>query len=76
MYLGCFLYKKQPTDVAGKKGVIIGNSDANLDVYFNDLEYSSNCHPYWEIVYFDKKGDIVKDYRKQTNNLESKNPKE
>jgi hypothetical protein len=56
-------------EVAGDMGTIVGmNSSANLDVVFtNRLKYgkgSSNCHPWWETRYFDKDGNVIKNYRR------------
>ena len=49
-------------------GVIVGNnSSANLDVLITDGKYKGqvlNCHPHWEITYYDKKGNIIKRYAK------------
>ena len=51
-------------EVAGRKGVIVGsNSSLNLNVWIEDYAAVDNCHPYWETVYFDDDGGIVKDYR-------------
>jgi len=49
-------------------GTIAGmNSSCNLDVIFaNQLKYGKakhNCHPTSNIAYFDKRGEIIKDYR-------------
>jgi hypothetical protein len=50
-------------------GVIVGhNSSANFDIRFDlDSQYPDmvlNCHPNWEIAYFDDVGEIIKDFRK------------
>lgn len=54
-------------EVDGHIGSIVGmNSSANLDVVFaNKLKFGtapSNCHPTWRTRYFDKDGNIIKDY--------------
>ena len=55
-------------EVDGDMGTIAGmNSSANLDVVFvNQLKYGKgkhNCHPTWEVCYFDADGKVVADYR-------------
>lgn len=51
-------------DVTGKTGVIIGsNSSANLNVLFDGEDDYQNVHPYWEITYYDKKGNIIKCFK-------------
>jgi len=54
----------------GKAGVIVGhNSSANWDVLFDDgTKWAGqvvNCHPNWEIAYFDDAGNVLRDFRKQ-----------
>ena len=56
-------------EVDGDIGTIVGmNSSANLDVKFaNQVKYGKhahNCHPTWEIRYFDADGKVIADYRK------------
>lgn len=56
--------------VHGQYGTIVGmNDSANLDVVFaNKLKMGShkhNCHPWDEVVYYDRDGIIIKDYRKK-----------
>ena len=55
-------------EVSGDIGTIKGmNHSRNLDVVFaNALKHGKgkhNCHPTWDILYFGKDGEIVKDYR-------------
>lgn len=55
--------------VGTASGVIVGsNSSANFDVLFDDdSEYRGarlNCHPTWEIAYFDDAENILYDFRK------------
>lgn len=55
-------------EVEGQMGTIVGmNSSANLDVVFaNRLkmgDYKHNCHPTWDIAYFDADGNVIKDFR-------------
>lgn len=50
----------------GKMGCIVGgNESSNLDVVFDGEYHKINCHPYYEIVYYDKVGNIVADYREE-----------
>ena len=61
-----FAYIGMRVDVDGKKGVICGsNRSLNLDVCFDGEYISANCHPYWKITYYDKRGEVVKDYKEQ-----------
>jgi len=46
-------------------GYVVGkNSAANLDVYFPDRDAIDNCHPYWELDYFDEDDKLIKSYKK------------
>lgn len=63
-------------EVDGDMGTIAGmNSSANLDVVFvNQLKYGKgkhNCHPTWEICYFDADGNLVADYRSNPTSQQS-----
>ncbi|WCD44006.1 hypothetical protein ECML606-1_000055 [Escherichia phage ECML-606-1] len=54
-------------EVQGDIGTIAGvNGSANLDVVFaNQLKYGKhkhNCHPMYQIKYFDNNGKVVADY--------------
>lgn len=58
-------------EVSGEVGTIQGmNSSANLDVKFsNQLKlgrHNHNCHPTWNICYFDEHNNILADYRCNT----------
>lgn len=51
-------------EVDGDMGTIQGiNASANLDVLFsNQLKYgkrSHNCHPTWNVKYFDENGTLI-----------------
>ena len=39
-----------------------GNESCNLQVKFDGDKYSQNCHPKFKMIYFDKKGNIIKSY--------------
>jgi hypothetical protein len=50
--------------VAGNYGRIVGsNSSMNLDVLFDGHERSSNCHPYWDITYYDDDNNVIKEFK-------------
>jgi len=58
-------------EVSGELGTIVGmNSSCNLDVVFaNQLKRGKgkhNCHPTWDIAYFDKEGNVIADYREKS----------
>lgn len=47
----------------GKYGRISGgNSSLNLNITFDGDNYSINCHPKWEMEYYDKNGEIIAKY--------------
>lgn len=55
-------------EVCGEIGTIVGmNRSANLDVrYANQQKRGKgtyNCHPTWEMRYFDERGEVIADYR-------------
>lgn len=59
-----FAYQGMRVEVAGKMGTIIGNYGMNLLVLMDGgIWRGSNCHPWWETRYFDKEGNVIKDYR-------------
>ena len=64
-----FAYLGMEVEVCNKKGFIVGgNSALNLDVIFNfdtSQQYISNCHPWYETVYYDNKGNVLADYREK-----------
>jgi hypothetical protein len=65
-----FAYQGMRIAVEGKMGSIVGsNSSLNLDVVFDGQYHESNCHPWWETVYFDRKRNVVADYRKVKNEV-------
>jgi hypothetical protein len=59
-----YAYQGMKIEVCGKPGTIVGaNSSANLDVVFDGQWHENNCHPHYETVYFDRRGNIVADFR-------------
>lgn len=59
-----FVEKGMQVRVGDKFGVIIGGNDTgNIDVKFNGNTWSDNCHPTYDIIYFDKDGKVLADYR-------------
>lgn len=62
-----FAYQGMRIEVAGKMGTIVGsNSSLNLGVVFDGKCWADNCHPWWQTKYFNKNGNIVKDYTKDS----------
>lgn len=58
-------------EMGGQMGTVKGmNSSANLNVVFDNPErYGKgkvNCHPTWDIAYFDKEGNVIADYREKS----------
>lgn len=54
-------------EVSGQIGTIKGmNSSANLDIIFANQQkmgaYEHNCHPTWDIKYFDTDGELIVAY--------------
>ncbi len=51
---------------SGNKGVIVGHNDsANFNILFYEGEYAGqtlNCHPNWEITYYDSDGNVIKSF--------------
>jgi hypothetical protein len=46
--------------------IVGGNSSMNFDVLFDDGPYKGerlNCHPRWEMAYFDDDGNVLADFR-------------
>jgi hypothetical protein len=51
-------------ELNGKRGFIIGvNDSCNLDIKFDNGIF--NCHPNYELIYFDKCGNVLYDFRKK-----------
>jgi len=65
-----FAYLGMTVDVCGKKGVIVGgNRSLNLNVLFDyskETQRIDNCHPWYETTFYDNKGDIIRDYKKES----------
>ena len=53
-------------NVAGMWGTIVGNWKTNLFVLFDGEIEKHNCHPYWEIAYYDDEGNVVRNYQKES----------
>ena len=57
----------QMVEVGGDIGTIKGlNDSGNLDIVFaNTLKYGihkHNCHPTWDIKYYDKYGEVIRSF--------------
>ncbi|MCH4566068.1 MFS transporter [Bacillus sp. ES1-5] len=59
-----FVYMGMRVNVAGMWGTIVGNWKTNLFVLFDGEIEKHNCHPYWEIAYYDDEGNVVRNYQK------------
>lgn len=58
-----FAYQGMKIEVDGQPGVIVGaNNSMNLDVCFDGRYYAENCHPWWKTKYFDRKGNLIKEF--------------
>lgn len=59
-------YQGMKIEVCGTTGIIVGaNHSGNLDVLFPDYSIQ-NCHPHYKTVYFDNDGNIVYDFKTET----------
>lgn len=58
-----FAYQGMRVEVDGQKGTIVGgNNSGNLDICFDGKWWGENCHPWWRTKYFDKDGNLIKEY--------------
>ena len=58
-----FAFQGMRIEVDGKMGTIVGaNGSCNLDVCFDGDWWSGNCHPWWMTKYYDRKGNLIKEY--------------
>ena len=58
-----FAHVGMKVQVGDRFGRIIGhNSASNLDVLFEDGRHSMNCHPNWDITYYDEAGSVLASY--------------
>src|SRR5208337_2842810 len=59
-------------EVGGHKGEIAGkNPSANFDILFLDGPHTGlvlNCHPNYKIKYFDKRGELIKEFNAEEEN--------
>jgi hypothetical protein len=42
--------------------LVNGNDSQNFDILFDNGE-NSNCHPTWDMVYYDRKGNVLAEYK-------------
>lgn len=62
-----FLKRGMRVEVDEKMGVVTsGNDSLNINVRYDGNNFSQNCHPKWETRYFDNKGTVIADYRKES----------
>ncbi|EMA6344856.1 hypothetical protein U3450_003912 [Bacillus cytotoxicus] len=59
-----FAKRGMRVEVQGKMGTIVGNCKNDLFIVLDGNPHKFRFHPYWEIVYFDEQGNIIKDFRK------------
>lgn len=59
-----FAYSGMRVNVAGMWGTIVGNWKTNLFVLFDGEIEPHNCHPFWEIAYYDDEGNVIRSYQK------------
>ncbi|MFD0768839.1 MFS transporter [Bacillus sp. CGMCC 1.60114] len=59
-----FAYLGMRVQVLGRMGTIIGNHNNDLSIVFDGDTLPYSCDPRFEIAYFDKDGQIIKDNRK------------
>lgn len=41
-----------------------GNQSANINVKFEGRNYTVNCHPHWQMIYYDKNNNVIAEYGK------------
>ena len=58
-----FLERNMLVEVDGKGGKVVGNHGHNLLVKFDGFKQSSNCHPHWKTKYYNKQGEMIKEYK-------------
>lgn len=59
-----FIKRGMRVEVDGRMGkVTSGNHSGNINVLFDDLKYTVNCHPKWMTRYFDESGNVLADFR-------------
>lgn len=57
-----FAHMGMRVEVCGQMGTIVGANDMNLNVVYDGWYHADNCHPWYRVKYFDKKGNIVAEY--------------
>lgn len=61
-----FAYMGMTVMVGNRYGIIVGvNASDNLNVLFDGDTASSNCHPTWNIAYYDDVGNLLADFREE-----------
>ncbi|PWN67619.1 hypothetical protein [Chryseobacterium oncorhynchi] len=64
-----FLSKGMKVEADGKSGKINKEKNGYLEILF-DNGIKALAHPTWEIVYYNEKGEIIKDFRKPKHKIE------
>jgi hypothetical protein len=58
-----FLKRGMRVEVDGRMGTVTsGNRSGNINVRFDGKNFSENVHPWWRTKYFDKDGNLIKEY--------------
>lgn len=52
-------------EIDGKRGVVTAGAGGYVRIRFDGMKFSKPCHPHYEAVYYDDKGNVVKDYREK-----------
>lgn len=52
-------------EIDGRKAIITGKCGAYFRAYFFDTKCEGNFHPTWEVKYFDAKGKLILDTKKE-----------
>lgn len=57
-----FIELGMKVEVDGTPGVIVGYHGLNLLVCLQGYTFGSNCHPHYKVKYFDKEGNLIKEF--------------
>lgn len=58
-----FIKRGMRVEVDGRPGRICsGNNSLNLNIRLDGEKRPRNCHPYYRVKYFDRDGNVIKDF--------------
>jgi hypothetical protein len=60
-----FLKRGMRLEMNGRRGKVTCGYGGYVRVKFDDVRFTRNCHPQWEMVYYSDDGKIIRDYRGQ-----------